>query len=196
MPSLDLADRDEASRCERVKEKCDVRVTLSPVPTRKEWRNREPSAGEGVLALLEALREGLGAQGVGLFDDDRADPAHQPPNFWDAFDQRPCAEIDWGTWYRQLRYTGRVETTCGCGGGHHLLGFLMRERWALLIVAPPSLEASVAAAIASSVRALSAQLPPAKKIDPQRPPVPETDDDRRPPGSAPGLLWWVRKGPQ
>jgi hypothetical protein len=170
------------------------------VPSRKEWRNREPSAGESVLALLEALREGLGAQGVGLFDDDRADPARQPPNFWDAFEERPCSEIDWGTWYRQLRYSGRVETTCGCGGGHHLMGFLMHDRWALLIVAPPSLEESVAAAITSSVKALAAQLPPAKKPDPLQPPVLRDEDERKPaPGSEPGsggLLWWVRKGPQ
>ena len=164
------------------------------MPSRKDWRNREPSAGESVLALLEALREGLGAQGVGLFDDDRADPNRQPPNFWDAFEERPCAEIDWGSWYRQLRYTGRVETTCGCGGQHHLLGFLLHERWALLVVAPPSLHESVAAAITSSVKALAAQLPPAKKPDPLRPPV-RLEESDRPPGTG-GLLWWVRKGPQ
>src|SRR3954462_10334480 len=112
------------------------------------------------MALLEALREGLGAAGVGLFDDDRADSGRQPPNFWDAFDERPCADIDWVSWYRELRARERVETTCGCGGRHHLLGFLMHERWALLIVVPPSLHASVAAAIAWSVKALAAQLPP------------------------------------
>jgi hypothetical protein len=165
------------------------------VPSRKEWRNRDPSAAEGVLALLETLREGLGAQGVGLFDDDRAEPNHQPPNFWDAFEQRPCAEIDWGSWYRQLRYHGRVETTCGCGGQHHLLGYLIHERWALLIVAPPSWHTSVAAAITSSVKALAAQLPPGKKPDPNLPPEPEDDEDSSPPTGTGGLLWWVRKGP-
>jgi hypothetical protein len=164
------------------------------VPSRKEWRNREPSAGESVLALLEALREGLGAQGVALFDDDRADPDRQPPNFWDAFEQRPCAEIDWATWYSQLRQHGRVDTTCGCGGAHRLLGYLIHDRWALLIVAPPSLHASVAAAITSSVKALAAQLPPAKKPDPQMP-QPEPEEPRVPQGTG-GLLWWVRKGPQ
>jgi hypothetical protein len=163
------------------------------VPSRKEWRNREPSAGESVLALLEALREGLGAQGIGLFDDDRADPNRQPPNFWDAFEQRPCSEIDWGSWYRQLRYHGRVETTCGCGGEHHLLGYLIHDRWALLIVAPPSLHASVAAAITSSVKALAAQLPPAKKVDPQMPRDPAEEPESPPAGGGP--LWWVRRGP-
>jgi hypothetical protein len=164
------------------------------VPSRKEWRNREPSAGESVLALLEALREGLGAQGVGLFDDDRAEPNRQPPNFWDAFEQRPCAEIDWRGWYQELRQSGRVDTTCGCGGQHRLLGYLIHDRWALLIVAPPSLHASVAAAITSSVKALAAQLPPAKKPDPQMP-QPEVEEPRVSQGTG-GLLWWVRKGPQ
>jgi hypothetical protein len=163
------------------------------VPTRKEWRNREPSAGERVVGLLEALREGLGAQGVGLFDDDRSEPDRQPPNFWDAFDQRPCAEIDWAAWYQALRAQGRVETTCGCGGAHHLLGFLIHQRWALLIIAPPSLQASVASAIASSVQALAAQLPPARKPSDL---ITVEEDERPAPAGSGGLLWWVRKAPQ
>jgi len=147
------------------------------------------------MALLEVLREGLGAQGVGLFDDDRADPNRQPPNFWDAFEQRPCAEIDWGSWYRHLRDHGRVDTTCGCGGEHRLLGYLIHDRWALLIVAPPSLHASVAAAITSSVKALAAQLPPAEKVDPAQPRDPAAEEEPRVPVGTGGLLWWVRKGP-
>jgi len=168
----------------------------STVESRKAWRNREPSAGEGVLALLEALREGLGAQGVALFDDDRADPARQPspPNFWDAFDERPCAEIDWDGWYRELRKSQRVETTCGCGGAHHLCGFLIHDRWALLLIAPPALPASGAVAIASSLRALAARLPPGKEPDPTSPPPPGQSEGESP-GSAGGLLWWVRKAP-
>jgi hypothetical protein len=162
------------------------------VTSRKEWRNREPSAGERVLGLLEGLREGLAAQGVGLFDDDRGDPEHQPPNFWDAFDERPCAVIDWASWYRELRSSGRVETTCGCGGDHHLLGFLIHGRWALLVVSP-ALDASVALAITSAVRALAGHLPPGRKPDPQRADVPEAP---RPSTGAGGLLWWVRKAPQ
>jgi hypothetical protein len=168
------------------------RVLRCGVPTRKEWRNREPSAGERVMALLETLREGLGAQGVGLFDDDRSEPDRPPPDFWDAFDQRPCAEINWAAWYTTLRAHGRVETRCGCGGEHHLLGFLIHQRWALLIVAPPSLEASVAAAIASSVKALTAQLPPAKAPSD----VLNSGDGERPAPTSGRPLWWVRKAPQ
>jgi hypothetical protein len=147
-----------------------------------------------VLALLEALRDGLGAQGVGLFDDDRADPHRQAAlNFWDAFDERPCGEIDWDAWYRELKTSERVETTCGCGGGHRLCGFLIHDRWALLLVAPPSLPSQGAGAIASSLKALAARLPPAKERQDATPP-------REPaaaaaPGSG-GLLWWVRKARQ
>jgi hypothetical protein len=158
--------------------------------TRKAWRNREASAGENVLALLEALRDGLGAQAVGLFDDDRAAPSGQPPpNFWDAFDERPCAEIDWDRWYQELRRDERVETTCGCGGAHHLYGFLIHRRWALLLVAPPVLPSAAAAVIASAVRALADRLPPGRE------PADDVPVDRPPPSGG-GLLWWVRKAPQ
>lgn len=144
------------------------------------------------MGLLEALREGLGATGVGLFDDDRADPGRQPPNFWDAFETRDCGEIDWVAWYQTLRAQERVETSCGCGGRHQLLGFLIHDRWALLVIAPATMHAGVAVAIASSVKALAAQLPPAKKPDPQRPDErAETDDDELPGGP----LWMARKAP-
>jgi hypothetical protein len=158
--------------------------------SRKAWRNREPSAGEGVLALLEALRDGAGAQAVGLFDDDRSDPGQTtPPNFWDAFDERPCADIDWSGWYGELRSQQRVETICGCGAAHHLCGFMIHDRWALLLVAPATLPSGAAAVIASTVRALSDRLPPGRER-----PAHELSD-RPPADPAGGLLWWVRKPP-
>jgi hypothetical protein len=165
------------------------------VLTRKAWRNRGPSAGEGVLALLEALRDGLGAEGVGLFDDDRADPSQQlnPVNFWHAFEDGPCATIDWAGWYRELRRNERVETICGCGEAHHLCGFLIHGRWALLLVAPPALQSAGAAAIASSVRALAAMLPPAK--DREKTAGGGLDDGERE-STAEGVPWWVRREPQ
>jgi hypothetical protein len=177
------------------------------VQSRKSWRNREPSAGEGVLALLETLRNGLGAQGVGLFDDDRADPnpdaRRSALNFWDAFDERPCAQIDWDSWYQSLRRDQRVETTCGCGGAHHLYGFLIHGRWALLLVAPPALPPDGVAAIASSLKALTATLPPAKTAaewdaiaryegDPESPTTRATTSAT----TTDRPLWWVRKLPQ
>jgi hypothetical protein len=167
-------------------------IRLRPVESRKAWRNRDASAGEGVLALLEALRTGMGAQGVGLFDDDRADPdaPRADLNFWDAFDERPCTLIAWDSWYRDLRRDGRVTSRCGCGEAHHLCGFLIHGRWALLLVAPPALVSSGAAAIASSLRALAEKLPPARTAA-------EWDDIRRheapPAGTDDGPVWWVRK---
>jgi hypothetical protein len=155
--------------------------------SRKAWRNREPSAGEGVLALLEAFRDALGAQGVGLFDDDRGDPRGQvsPPNFWQAFEEADgaCATIDWARFYEELRRDERVETLCGCGRRHQLYGFLLHGRWALLLIAPPVLPPDAAVAIASSVRALSEKLPPALPPERARP-------DAAP---ASGQLWWVGK---
>jgi len=121
---------------------------------------------EGVLALLETLAQGWGAQGIGLFDDDRADPDSfdglSALDFWDAFRERPCAEIDWAVWYRELRLNGRVETACGCGAGHRVRGFLIHDRWALLLVAAASLNPGGAATITSSLRALADRLPPAR----------------------------------
>jgi hypothetical protein len=162
--------------------------------SRKAWRNRDPAAGEAVLALLEVLREGLSAQAVGLFDDDRADPGQpSPPNFWEAFDEPPCAAIDWNDWYRRLRAEGRVDTICGCGQSHHLMGFLLHHRWALILVAPPRLPPEGAAAISSSLRALADRLPPgvAREETPAPPPL-----DPEAPITTGGLLWWVRKPPQ
>ncbi|MES1171771.1 MAG: hypothetical protein ABUL77_00915 [Bacteroidota bacterium] len=175
-------------------------LASGPVESRKAWRNRDASAGEGVLALLETLRTGLGAQNVGLFDDDRADPdpasTRGALNFWDAFGEPPCAAVDWEGWYRDLRRYGRVATTCGCGEGHHLCGFLIHGRWALLLVAPPALVSSGAAAIASSLRALADKLPPARTAAEWAVIARYEDEPAPPPSATAGPVWWVRKLPQ
>lgn len=165
--------------------------------SRKAWRNRGPEAAEGVLALLEALRTGIGAEAIGLFDDDRTDPATDPspPSFWNAFDGRKCAAIDWDAWYRELRKAERVHTGCGCGQGHLLSGFLIHGRWALLLVAPPALPAEGAAAIASALKALSARLPPSKEREQAGTPA-TTGEADAPPRELEPLVWWARKDPQ
>ena len=187
--------------------KLDGRLTtasLFVVESRKAWRNRDASAGEGVLALLEALRLGLGAESVGLFDDDRAEPERDGPggtlNFWDSFGERPCAEIDWEAWYRTLHTDKRVDSTCRCGGDHRLCGFLIHGRWILLLVAPPVLPAGGAVAIASSLRALAEKLPPAMTPDERR--QVSLGSDPSDEASAPadqalaGPIWWVRRRPE
>ena len=174
--------------------------SLVVVESRKAWRNREASASEGVLALLEALRVGLGAESVGLFDDDRADPAAAPGalNLWDSFGERPCIEIDWEAWYRQLRADGRVDVTCRCGAAHRLCGFSIHERWTLILVAPPVLPAGGAVAIASSLRALSEKLPPAMTPDERRQAgLAGAGEDESVParGAWVAPVWWVRRRP-
>ena len=162
---------------------------------------------EGVLAVLDALRTGIGAEAIGLFDDDRADSraggaeaprAHTPPNFWDAFGDLPCANLDWRSFYLKLKADQRVELSCACGAGHRLHGFLMHGRWVLLLVAPAALTASAPAVVASALKALADKLPPAR---PPQDEIYQSDDDAfgdsgPRPASAGAPLWWVRKARQ
>lgn len=181
-------------------------LSFLSVESRKAWRNREASAVESVMALLEALRNALGADAVGLVDDDRADPDLDSPagtnalNFWEAFDRQPCDEIDWDQWYRQLRTTERAQITCGCPGAHHLHGFLIHARWALLLVAPPLLDPSAVVAIASSLRALADRLPPARSAEEAeqiaRYDSAEDDPSTSAPTTTDPRALWVRKLPQ
>ncbi|HEX2657813.1 MAG TPA: hypothetical protein VHU40_06060 [Polyangia bacterium] len=167
--------------------------------SRKAWRNRDASTTEGVLALLEALAQGWGAQGIGLFDDDRAEPNPDDGpgalNFWDAFSERPCADIDWASWYRELRLHERVETACGCGAGHRVRGFLIHGRWALLLVAAPTMTAVGAATIASSLRALADRLPPARTAE-ERALLKRYEAEPDAPLAPAHPAHWVRKLPQ
>jgi hypothetical protein len=121
-----------------------MRVFASLAVTSSKRPHRlEPSERQEVMAVVDALRDGIGAEAVGLFDDDRAQlhasshPAH--PNFWEAFGGLPCLEGDWSSWYLELRTNKRVDTTCACGAGHRLCGYLVHDRWALLVVAHASL---------------------------------------------------------
>jgi hypothetical protein len=161
---------------------------------------------EGVLAVLDALRTGIGAEAIGLFDDDRAETgagrAQTPPNFWDAFGELPCAGLDWRAFYLELKTTRSVDLRCACEVGHRLHGFLLHGRWVLLLVAPPALAPGAAAVIASAVKALADKLPPARPEGTTGAGTPHPADDdgfadapsRMPVGGAP--LWWVRKARQ
>lgn len=151
-----------------------------------------------MLALLEALRQGVGARSVGLFDDDRADEeAHQAVlDFRDVFEDGACAHLDWQGWYRTLKSDGRAEGTCTCPGQHRLSGFLIHRRWALLLV---SLVATSQGApvIASSLRALADALPPARNPDDVPPEIRERlEEDAPGTGDGRAPLFWVRKPPE
>jgi hypothetical protein len=153
---------------------------------------------EGVLAVLDALRTGIGAEAIGLFDDDRAElddgRAQAPPNFWDAFGELPCAARDWRGFYLALKADRSVDLRCGCSVGHRLHGFLLHGRWVLLLVAPPALAPGAAVVIASAVKALADKLPPARP-EPVTGAAGAADAPSR--GLAGGApLWWVRKARQ
>ena len=156
--------------------------------------------------MLDALRDGIGAEALGLFDDDRGDrlaadaddapPARaggSQPNFWEAFDGLPCAEVDWGSWYRRLRRDGQVESTCSCGLAHRLSGYLIHDRWALLLVTSHTWHTGAAAAVSSAVKLLGDKLPRAHRRDPVAAQFQARLDAE--PGEPPaaGALWWVRK---
>jgi hypothetical protein len=156
-----------------------------------------------VRSVLDALRDGIGAEALGLFDDDRGDrptgddaapsPASGEPNFWEAFDGLPCAEVDWRSWYRRLRSDGQVESTCSCGQAHRLSGYLIHDRWALLLVTSQTWQPGAAAAVSSSVKLLADKLPPAHKRDPVALELQARLDAEDAGLPAPGAMWWVRK---
>ena len=154
------------------------------------------------MALLEALRNGFGADAAGLFDDDRADgedgARSSALNLWDSFGEHACAPEAWESWYATLRAEGRVESACRCGRPHRLYGSMIHDRWALLVVVPPQLPNGGPAAIVSSLRALSERLPPAMTPDERRQlslarELDEAVPTARAPTDAP--VWWIRKRP-
>ena len=164
------------------------------VESRTRWRKGEPGTREGVVAVLDALRDGVGAEAVGLFDDDRApsplSDAALPINCWEAFGGLPCVDLAWDDFYRALKQTGQVETVCACGGEHQVRGFLLHERWLLLVVTPSVLGPGGATSLSSAIKALRDKLPPAQRHDRETAAMIALAG---PPPAASGQVWWVRK---
>lgn len=166
--------------------------------------------------MLDALRDGVGATAVGLFDDDRgggnvatASARPRDPNFWEAFGGGlPCAQVDWSAWYGTLRAEQRVETTCSCGAAHRLHGYLLHQRWVLLLLSPHTLAApSAAMVVSSALKVLLDMLPPARDRASDEAgaedPLPDPFIDSVAAGKAEGddapvsvPLWWVRRARQ
>jgi len=172
------------------------------VISRKAWRNRDASAGQAVMGLLEALRMGFGADAAGLFDDDRAEDGDDGRagaiNFWDSFGERGCGPADWDGWYATLRGQGHVDGACRCGGAHRLYGSMINGRWALLVVVPAALPSGGQAAIASSLRALAERLPPAMTPEERRQLELARELDEAVPAARTATdapVWWIRKRP-
>lgn len=163
--------------------------------SRTRWRKGEPGLREGVAAVLEALRESIGAEAVGLFDDDRAElsrPGHAVElNLWEAFGGMPCLDLEWSSWYGALKREGQVSVVCACGEGHQVRGYQVNERWVVLLVTAPVLATGAAAAISSALKALGDKLPPGRKLDPSWPGSDPALASAR--GLATAPLWWVGK---
>jgi hypothetical protein len=160
------------------------------VTSRKEWRNRDAGLVDGVMALLDGLRAGLQADVVALVDDDRSEPdGAAPPSFWEPLGRGRCAETAWEGWYRALRADARADVACACGAGHRLQGFLIHDRWALLVVPGGPVRSDGVAAIASCVRALAERLPPGRGHERA------ALEEEGPPVEGEPLVWWVRRQP-
>lgn len=117
--------------------------------------------------VLAALKHGIGAAAVGIFDDDRTrmylSSEASPTVFWDSLRAMPCLKVDWPSWYRELRGTKRRSAGCGCSGAHAVHGLLLHERWILLVVAGGPLFPG-AESVMSSAAGLIAGLLPAVRV--------------------------------
>ncbi len=159
------------------------------VESRTRWRKGEPGTREGVVAVLDVLREGIGAEALGLFDDDRA-TSEAPLNLWEAFGGLGCIDLawpGWNDWYLVLKRDQQAETTCTCGAEHRVRGFLLHDRWVLLAVTPAVLAPQAPAALLSALRALGEKLPPGRSAPAFE--LPDVD----PLGGGQSPLFWVRK---
>ena len=66
----------------------------------------QESLEDSVVGILVALKDGIGAAAVGVFDDDQGrmlvSTEFPPAAFWRAFKGLGCGQ-PWDAWYRDLR---------------------------------------------------------------------------------------------
>jgi hypothetical protein len=148
-----------------------------------------------VEEIVAALKDGIEAAGVGVFDDDCgvmfATSEASTKAFWNVLRGMACSR-NWGAWYRDLRTAKHMVAGCACGGEHALHAFVLLERWVVLVLfdGPPQPYAD--AVMASAMRLLG-ELLPSERIAGKPP-------RRGPRGGGGGEsarlgipLWWVRK---
>jgi hypothetical protein len=152
------------------------------------------SADGGVQEILVALKEGLEAAAVGVFDDDRAaiHLSSEPSTaaFWAELRELTCLLVDWSAWYQALRESRHLTTPCTCGA-HAIHSLVLHERWVLLVIAREPLFPGASSVIASAARLMAPLLASVRvKIAP-----PEVDTGGEgPDASRLGIpMWWVRK---
>jgi hypothetical protein len=154
---------------------------------------------EQIQSAIDALKVGLGATAIALFDDDEAriyaSTTVPVTDFWNAFGGIACLHVDWQEWYRKLRTVRQHQVTCSCPGGHSVHGILVHERWVLLMVADETLDPMSDFLLSSAANVLAGLLPTVRsRGGPAGPAGP-----RGPSGGGPGPaelaipLWWLRK---
>jgi hypothetical protein len=129
---------------------------------------RPSSSGEMVddriRQVLVALKDGLGAAGAAVFDDDRTSLylSIEPSAglFWEGLREMEClGDVDWAAWCGELRASKHLSTTCACGREHPLHSFLFLERWVLLVIARGPLLPGAEVVMSSAARVLAGLLP-------------------------------------
>ena len=155
-----------------------------------------PNAAE-IRALLEALKTGIEAKVVGIFDGARSwlhsSSEKSPGTFWSGFNELRCLRADWGDWDRELLETGRARVDCQCGA-HAVDAFLFHNRWILIVLANGSLVTGAETVIFHALDVLK-QLLPARRV--RRSPAPPAGSGPGGGGQGPAELgipvWWIRK---
>jgi hypothetical protein len=155
-----------------------------------------PNAAE-IRALLEALKAGIEAKVVGIFDGARAwlhsSSEKSPGTFWSGFNELGCLRADWGAWDRELLETGRARVDCQCGA-HAIDAFLFHNRWILIVLANGDLVTGAETVILHALDVLK-QLLPARPI--RRSSAPPAGSGPAGGGQGPAELgipvWWIRK---
>jgi hypothetical protein len=149
-----------------------------------------------IKALLTALKAGIEAEAVAVFDARRGDlhasSEATSATFWNAFGTSVCWDVDWGDWDRELLASKRSLVSCGCGN-HSVEARLIHERWVLLVLADGPLVTGAGSVVSHAVRIL-ARLLPARREGGALPP---SGGGRGVGGSGPaehgGAAWWIRR---
>jgi hypothetical protein len=122
-----------------------------------------------VVELLQALKLGVGARAVGVYDDDlgRLHASSEPSAeaFWSegvAVHRCLLQKVDWDGWYRELCWAKHRREQCDCAGQHALHGLFIHGRWSLLVVTVGAVPSVAPALMMSVALLLSRHLPRAR----------------------------------
>jgi hypothetical protein len=157
----------------------------------------DPDAAK-INAVLEALKTGIDAIVVGIFDGGRgwlhASSEKSPGTFWDSFHEIPCLEADWGDWDRELLASAYARVDCRCGT-HRIEAFMFHKRWILIVLSASRFVVGADRVVAHVLEILKHLLPAAPV---GRLPSPPVGGGSTGGGQGPAELgipvWWIRDG--